>query len=331
MDLDAYVVIHQAQWSRLEQLAGQRTLSGAEIDELSALYREVATHLSVIRSSAPDAGTIAYLSSVLAKARQRTGRPAPASRSALADAVLRRFPAALYRTRRWWLSTMLISYALTAIATWWLLQHPEVESAMMSPEQVRQLVDNDFAAYYTESAASEFAAQVWTNNAWVAALCVALGIFGFPVIYLLWMNLSNLAVVASIMIRNDRSDVFFGLILPHGLLELTAVFVAAGVGLRLMWSWVAPGARSRADSVAAEGRSAAIIVLGLVVVLFISGLIEGFVTPSGLPTWARISIGVAAEVAFLAYVFGPGRIAARQGYDGDVAADALEDAVATAR
>ena len=51
--------------------------------------------------------------------------------------------------------------------------------------------------------------------------------------------------MASIMIRHDRGDLFFGLILPHGLLELTAVFVAAGVGLRVFWSWVAPGDRSR--------------------------------------------------------------------------------------
>ena len=36
--------------------------------------------------------------------------------------------------------------------------------------------------------------------------------------------------------------------------------------------------------------------------LLVSGLIEAFVTPSGLPTWARIGIGVLAELAFVAYV-----------------------------
>ena len=52
------------------------------------------------------------------------------------------------------------------------------------------------------------------------------------------------------MIRHDRGDLFFGLIMPHGLLELTAVFVAAGVGLRLFWAWVAPGDRTRSQSLA---------------------------------------------------------------------------------
>ena len=99
------------------------------------------------------------------------------------------------------------------------------------------------------------------------------------------------------MIGHDRGCLFFGLILPHGLLELTAVFVAAGVGLRLFWSWVEPGARSRMEPFAHEGRTAIAVALGLVAVLLVSGFIEGFVTPSALPTWARIGIGVVGGVA----------------------------------
>jgi len=94
------------------------------------------------------------------------------------------------------------------------------------------------------------------------------------------------------MIRHDQGGHFWGLLLPHGLLELTAVFVAAGVGLRLFWSWVEPGQLSRSQSLAHEGRTAGTVALGLVAVLLVSGLIEGFVTPSALPTWARLGIGL---------------------------------------
>ena len=66
------------------------------------------------------------------------------------------------------------------------------------------------------------------------------------------------------MIGHGRGALFFGLILPHGLLELTAVFVAAGVGLRLFWAWVAPGPRTRAPALAQEGRAAAAVAIGLV-------------------------------------------------------------------
>src|SRR4051812_27473471 len=46
VDVDTFVGQHQAEWDRLAQLAGRRRLSGAEADELVALYQQVATHLS---------------------------------------------------------------------------------------------------------------------------------------------------------------------------------------------------------------------------------------------------------------------------------------------
>lgn len=330
MDLDAFVAAHHPTWVRLEELSRRRRLSGPEADELTAAYQEVATHLSVIRSGAPDAAVIDYLSALLAGARTRFGGARVLTRAALADYLVRRLPAALYRNRRWWLGTMAISYLVTAVVMTWLLKHPQVESRLMSPAQIDQLVNHDFAGYYKASAASHFAAQVWTNNAYVAALSIALGVFGLPVLYLLWQNLFNLAVIGSLMIRHHRASVFFGLILPHGLLELTAVFVAAGTGLRLMWAWVVPGERTRSQSLAAEGRSAGTVVLGLVLVLMVSGIIEAFVTPSGLPTWARVGIGATAEIAFLWYALVLGRRAVRAGYTGDIAAHLLEDRVATA-
>ncbi len=330
MDIDAFVGVHQPTWRRLEDLSRRAPRSGAEADELVELYQEVATHLSAIRSTSPDPQVVAYLSGLLARARVRAGGTRTATWSGVADFFVRRFPAALYRTRRWWMTTMLASYALTAVMVWWLLEHPQVEQSLLDPAQVRQLVESDFEGYYSESAAGSFSAQVWTNNAWVAALCIALGVLGLPVLWVVLQNLLNLAVVASLMIRYDRTSLFFGLITPHGLLELTAVFVAAGVGLRLFWSWVAPGDRTRGQSLAAEGRSAGGVALGLVVVLLVSGVIEGFVTPSGLPTWARVAIGVVAEVAFLAYVWVLGRRAHRAGHTGDVDASLLEDRVATA-
>jgi uncharacterized membrane protein SpoIIM required for sporulation len=212
----------------------------------------------------------------------------------------------------------------------WLLHHPTAEQSLMSPHEVDQLVDKDFAGYYSQYAASHFALEVWINNAWVAALCLALGVLGVPVVLLLFMNIANLAVIGSIMIRHGHAMHFWGLVLPHGMLELTAVFVAGGVGLKVFWSWVEPRGLSRTQSLAREGRSAATVALGLVAVLMVSGLIEAFVTPSGLPTWARLGIGATAELAFMTYVFVLGRAAYGRGQTGDVDAALLEARVATA-
>jgi hypothetical protein len=110
-------------------------------------------------------------------------------------------------------------------------------------------------------------------------------------------------------------------LLPHGMLELSAVFAASGVGLRTGWAWVAPGNKPRAESLAAAGRMAGVAALGLAAVLLVSGLIEAFVTPSGLPTWARIGIGALAEIGFLAYVVVLGRRGVRAGATGDLTAD----------
>ncbi len=331
MDLDAFVAAHREEWQRLDELVRQRRLDGAEADEILDLYQRVATHLSVVRSAAPDPSLVTYLSSLLARARTRSAGVRPTSWSDARRFFTETFPAALYRTRRWWLVTLLANVVVAFVLGWWFVAHPQVETGLLSRAEVDRLVNSDFQGYYSEFAASHFAARVWTNNAWVAALCIAFGVLGLPVIYLLFQNILNVALTGALMVGHGRGALFFGLILPHGLLELTAVFVAAGAGLRLFWSWVEPGPRTRAQAIAHEGRSAVAIALGLAVVLLVSGVIEAFVTPSSLPTWARLAIGIAAELAFLAYVFTAGRWAYRRGVTGDVdAADAGDQAPAAA-
>ncbi len=138
-------------------------------------------------------------------------------------------------------------------------------------------------------------------------------------LWVLFQNVLNLGVGIGLMGSAGRLDTFLGLLLPHGLLELTAVFVAAGTGLRLGWTVIDPGPRSRRTALAEEGRSALGMALGLAAVLLVSGAVEAFVTPSGLPTWARILIGVLVELAFLGYVYVLGRRAAGMGETGDIA------------
>ena len=320
VDLDAFVAAHHGEWSRLEYLARHGSGSGAEADEILDLYQRVATHLSVVRSSAPDPGLVTYLSSLLARARTRFAGTRSVAWADLGAFFTDTFPAALYRTRRWWILTAVVNVAVALVVGWWFLSHPQFESSLMPPSEIDKLVNTEFEQYYSQYAASHFAALVWTHNAWLTAICIALGVLGVPVVYLLFENALNLGFVGAIMINHGRGGLFFGLILPHGLLELTAVFVAGATGLRLFWAWIDPGPRTRSRALAEEGRSAMAVALGLVGVLAVSGAVEAFVTPSPLPTWARISIGVVVEAAFLTYVFTVGRWACRRGATGDVSA-----------
>jgi uncharacterized membrane protein SpoIIM required for sporulation len=325
VDLDAFVAVHRDDWNRLDQLAKRRRLSGAEVDELVRLYQRTATHLSVVRSSSPDAALSARLSTTVARARGAVaGGHEPLWRE-LARLVSVSFPAAVYRSRWWAAGSAAGSLGVAAVLGFWVAATPSAQAAVGSREQIRQLVENDFESYYSENAATGFAAQVWTNNAWVAALCFALGITGVGVVWVLVQNAVNLGIVGGLMAANDRLDLFFGLITPHGLLELTAVFVAAGAGLKVFWAWIDPGPRPRGRAVAEEGRAMVTVAIGLVGVLLVSGVVEAFVTPSPLPTWARIGIGVLVWIGFLGYVLRYGRPAARAGQTGDLMTELAGD------
>ena len=318
MDVDAFVARHSGEWRRLEELLARRRLTGAEADELVLLYQRTATHLSLVRTRSPDPALVGRLSTLVARARGAVaGGSAPAWSDVRRFATVT-FPVTVYRAWPWWCGAAtgfcLVAFALMG----WIAGHPELWNRIGTPAEIRQLVDNDFAAYYSEHPAQSFSFQVWTNNAVAAAAALVLGVTLVGGILVLLQNAVNVGLTGGLMVGSGRADVFFGLISPHGMLELTAVFVAAGVGLRLGWSWVDPGPLPRAQALAAAGREAITVALGLVVVLLVSGVIEAFVTPSPLPTWARIGIGAVAEAAFLAYVVRYGRRAARAGETGDV-------------
>ncbi|OON71311.1 stage II sporulation protein M [Streptomyces tsukubensis] len=327
MDVDVFVSAHRAEWDRLAALLRRpNRLTGAEADELVVLYQRTATHLSLIRSSTPDPRLTGHLTQLVARARSVVTGTRRATWRDAARFLTRGFPAAVYRTRHWWVPTALLSVAVAALLGWWIGTHPEVRSTIAAPAELRRLTQpgGQYETYYSSHPATSFAAQVWTNNAQAVAMCLVLGGFlCLPVVWILFQNMLNLGLGAGLMSDAGRLDTFLGLVLPHGLLELTAVFVAAGTGLRLGWTLIDPGPRSRRDALAAEGRAAMGMAIGLALVLFVSGAIEGFVTPSGLPTWARITIGIAAEAAFLLYVYVLGGRAVREGETGDLAAGAI--------
>ena len=204
MDLDAFVAAHREEWQRLDELVRQRGLDGAEADEILDLYQRVATHLSVVRSAAPDPSLVTYLSSLLARARTRSAGTRTTSWSDTLRFFTETFPAALYRTRRWWLLTLVANVVVAFALGWWFVAHPQVETGLLSRAEVDRLVNSDFQGYYSEFAASHFAARVWTNNAWVAALCIAFGVLGLPVIYLLFQNILNVALTGALMVGHGR-------------------------------------------------------------------------------------------------------------------------------
>lgn len=325
MDVDAFVTAHSAEWQRLEQLSRRRRLAADEVDELVSLHQRVSTHLSVVRSAAPDPSLVARLSMLVNRSRQAVaGSREPIWRDVARFFVLE-FPAALYRAGP---LTIVVAVAFLLIAGasgWWVAADPAVQAALASDAEVRRLCDVQFEAYYSENPAASFAGLVWTNNAWIAAQSIAFGITGVFPLYVFAQNAVGVGSTGGLMASCGSLDTFFAFITPHGLLELTAVFVALAAGLRLFWAWVDPGPRTRLEALAQEGRAMVGVAVGLVVVLFVSGLVEAYVTPAPLPTWLRIGIGAAVWGAFVAYVVVLGRRAVRAGETGDLRAELRGD------
>ena len=318
MDLDAYTAAHSADWERLSRLARRRRLDGRDADELIDLYQSGAADLSAIQTSAGSTAVGDRLSVTLASARLRFSGAGSNLFSSIPRFFALQLPAALYRIRWIVLAVAVATVIVSTLYALWITGNPEVLRNLGDDADLKQYVNHSFVDYYSNNPAASFAGQVWTNNAWIAAQCIAFGITGLWVPYVLVQNAVGIGTAAGVMFAYGRGDVLFAYILPHGLLELTSVFVAAAAGLRIFWAWIAPGARTRGQALAEDGRALFTVAVGCAISLFVSGLIEGFVTPSALPVWLKIAIGALALAAYLFYLLYVGRRAGRAGEPGDL-------------
>ncbi|MDO5034810.1 MAG: stage II sporulation protein M [Actinomycetaceae bacterium] len=307
MDLDAFVSANKDTWARLNHLSKQSVLDAEQTRELIVLYRRTSTHLSMIRTGAPDAQLISELSAILLRARGRmAGKNRKIFRTIVSFFTVS-YPAALYRFRAWWITAAILSVAFAFAVGGWVYTHPEVHQELGPTSSILQYVEEDFENYYTNDPDGDFTMLVWTNNWYAAAGSLAYGVTVIGAIQILIGNMANVAVAGALMTYHGRGGVFWGLILPHGLLELTAIFVAAGTGLALFWSLIQPGARTRLESFVHTGYRAVQVLFGLILTLFVSGFIEGYVTASIAPTYVQVGIGVLVWVLFLLYALVLGR------------------------
>jgi uncharacterized membrane protein SpoIIM required for sporulation len=327
VNIDRFLHDNQPLWGRLEELTARagrspNRLTVEELDELVTSYERVNTHLSTARTHLHDPALVGRLTALTAAAgavvyghRTRTWRAA-------LRFVTDTFPAAVWYARTFVaISTLL--FALPAIGLGvWLSNSPAALDIAAPPALREAYVEEDFAAYYSSDPSAQFASYVTTNNIRVGILAFAAGILlCVPTAAVLALNGLNLGAAAGMFAAAGQQPRFWGLILPHGALELTAVFIAGAAGLRLGWTLIDPGDRPRSEALTEEGRRAVVIVVGLVGVFVVAGIIEGFVTGSPLPTWIRVGVGLATEAAFLVFVVARGRAAAAKGLTGALGED----------
>ena len=323
MDIDRYIARNQSTWSRLDELTGRARLGVSrlgptEVEELVQLYQRTSAHLSYARTYLGDPTLIARLTRLVASANGVIYGKRAKTLRAVGRFFAFTFPGAVYHCRRFVLVAALVFFVPALVLGTWLTLDQDALDASAPKKERQEYVDEKFADYYSDKPSIVFFSQVTTNNILVSFNAFALGAVsgGLGAGFLLLINGAPLGVVSAWMISEGDVMMFLGYIIPHGALELSAIVIAGGAGMAVGWSAVAPGERSRADALRDEGQRAVTIVIGLTTMFLAAGLIEGFITGSGMPAAMRVGIGVLVWIAYAGYLLGQGRIAAARGVTG---------------
>ncbi|HUE90474.1 stage II sporulation protein M [Pseudomonas sp.] len=319
MNLDRFVALHQPTWHRLGLMASRNPseLSADDIATFVADYQRSSTHLSMARRTYADPDLTGRLSQLVATAGATLYGSRPRTLAAVARFFTETFPGAMWHLR-WHIAVATgiflgVAFGLGA----WVAASPQALDAAIPQNVQDALVAGDFVEYYSDRPSGQFFAEVGLNNIQVGFLAFSVGIAaGLPTVYVLLINAANVGFAGGLFHARGVAEVFWGFITPHGLIELTAVFIAAGMGLALGWSWIDPGELPRIESLRRQASRAITVVIGLLVVFGVAAIIEGFITGSPLPTWVRVGVGVVVEGAFLTYAWMRGRAAAGQGLTG---------------
>jgi uncharacterized membrane protein SpoIIM required for sporulation len=276
--------------------AGRRPerLGPARALRLGSLYRGAAADLAVARRRYTGDRTVSYLDDLVNRARHL-----------VYDAPTRRESVVRFVTRDYW--RLVVAQPLTLLVAAALLFGPAFLSASWAhrdPGSAGGLVPSAYRSVteprphgsdvgLSSAQAAAFSTQIFTNNIEVTFLAFAGGILlGLGSAFLLIVNGVLLGTVAGLALGAGNGRVFFELVTAHGVLELSCIVVAGAAGLRLGWSIVDPGLRTRGASLAAEARRAVLVVLGTMPWLVVAGLVEGFVTGSGIPLAAILAVGL---------------------------------------
>lgn len=299
MDSSAYANSKRKYWKRLETLSKRRSLNGVEIDEFYQLYQSTTADLAFLRSTAPDPDLILHLSAILGRARAKLTATKTPLHTVFLNFFFHTLPYSFYRIRWWSYSISFLFLFLSALVFATYSLNSDLLNSLGTKEDLDFYAQVEFEKYYSQYANSDFSLMVWTNNAWIALQCVAGGVTGIIPLYVLWANSVSLGQAGAILGSRDLLNEFFQLILPHGQLELFAIFIAGAAGLKLFWAWVIPRNLPRSQALATEGKNTVMVGIGLIFVLALSGIIEGYVTPSNLPWSGKILIGTIALISII--------------------------------
>jgi uncharacterized membrane protein SpoIIM required for sporulation len=313
VDADSFISQYGPDWQRLDAATrgGQNALakrSGPELDEILRLYLRISGQLAEVRARYRDPQLTDYLTGLIARAHGAIYGARSQSRRDLLLAMTVRYRDAVRSSAPFIWTAAAIFVAVGAVSMVWVAGSAEARAGLLPPqaeEAIRSFggEPRDFGA-----GPGAISTLILVNNVQVAFLGFALGIsLGIGTMFVLVFNAVNIGVLAGAFMALGKGAPFWALIVPHGLLELTAIFIACGVGFRLGWSIVDPGDRRRRVALAETARESVLVIAGVVPAFVLAAFIEGYVTGSSMPAWAEIGIGIAVWLAYCAFLLWPAR------------------------
>jgi uncharacterized membrane protein SpoIIM required for sporulation len=301
-------------WSKLETLlqqsatGGLKSLSRSELQELSLLYRQTAADLAAIREDRGSVHFARYVNQLLIRAHNTIYSGRRASPAAIFYFFRDTYPAAFRRNVKHCLLAVLI-FAIAGVAGAALTyQNPDFKVKLLGPQMVETIDRHEMWTHSIVGIKPLASSAIMTNNMSVGFTTFALGISaGLGTIYMMAFNGLLIGVIGMACWLSGMSVQLWSFVAPHGVLELPAIFIAGGAGLRVAEGLLFPGLLSRRDSLARAGVEAVQLLLGTIPILIIAGLIEAFVSPTGLPVALKFSMAGALFVILAAYLFGVSR------------------------
>lgn len=321
MDERAFVESRKATWERLQQLlieaerAGRslRGLPRGSVREIGPLYRRAAADLALARAQAATPSLVAHLNSLVSRAFALLYAPATREWGGVRSLVLRDFPATV-RRRVGFILAAFAATAVGALAAYALVSATKGNIDLFVPpgSPMRSSLDQWMAGQVSKptphAMSGLFAGTLMTNNIRVSFLAFASGVLlGVPTLIVLFENGLILGAFAGMMSHAHQHSTFWPGILPHGITELTAIFIAGGAGLGLGWAVLAPGAQRRRDAVVGAARDSAVLVLGTITLLIFAGFVEAFISHSAMPAAWKYLVAAGSAVALFSYLGLSGR------------------------
>ena len=309
-------------WRRLESIVDKAekksasALSDTEIRALPVLYRSTLSSLSVARATSLDQGLVGYLESLSARAYFFVYGARSTPQEQLTAFFRHDWPQAV---RGLWRET-LIALALTtlgAVVAWYLVGTDNdwffafVDQGLVQDRDPTASYASLRATLYHDEGSeglSVFATYLFTHNAMVAITAFALGFaFGAPTILLLLMNGAMLGAMLHVFYSKGLGFEFTGWLLIHGVTELLAIVLAGAAGLRIGWAVAFPGRDSRLEALSSAGRQTGAAMAGVVLMLLLAGLLEGFGRQLIVNDAARYAVAAGTALVWGLYFYGPPR------------------------